>query len=385
MTPSLWYLFFTFLKIGATAWGGFMALIAVIQKQMERDKVIDNETILDGISLASVLPGPIAVNVVSFVGYKLRGVRGSLVSMAGILLPSFLLMLLLARFYVRFGELPTFAHFFAGVLPAVAAIIVAVAFDMSKKNISGIRQILIAAVAAAIITLAKSYSATLLVMAAGGLAGWLIYRGKGSVNHSGLPPTQMPYRNVSISLAGVVGVLLLLPSVHRTIALTFSGMSLSLFGGGYVVIPAMQKIVVNTLQWLSNKEFTDAVAMGQITPGPIFISATFIGYKVAGFWGALNATLSIFLPAGLLIIVCARFLDRIKASSFLSAAFKGLRPAVIGMIYSAALTILLNSDSSAATAILFLIALIVAVRFKVNPVYLIPAAGLVGLLVFRNA
>ena len=104
--------------------------------------------------------------------------------------------------------------------------------------------------------------------------------------------------------------------LQQKIMLTFSGMSLSLFGGGYVVIPAMQQVIVNSLNWLNQLEFTDAIAMGQITPGPIFISATFIGYKVAGFWGALNATISIFLPPGLLMIVCARFFDQIRNSSF---------------------------------------------------------------------
>ena len=400
MTPSLRYLFVTFLKIGATAWGGFMALIAVVQKQMERDKVIDNETILDGISLAAVLPGPTAVNVVSFIGYKLRGIKGTLVCMAGIILPSFLLMLLLASFYDRFGQSPASVHFFEGVLPAVAALIASVAFDMFRKSVVEWRQGVIVVLSTAIITASKSYASTVLVLVAAGLAGWLMFRGGGRTNPVIPPPVSRPRkarggRALVIVVAGLavgVGVLLglsFMPAgwaeaarLHRTIMITFSGMSLSLFGGGYVVIPAMQKVVVDSLHWLSHREFADAIAMGQVTPGPIFISATLIGYKVGGFWGALNATLSIFLPPALLMVGCAHFLERIKTSSLLPALFKGLRPAIIGMIFSAALTILLNNDFSRGTAALFLVSLIVAIRYKVNPVVLIPAAGLFGLLVF---
>lgn len=170
--------------------------------------------------------------------------------------------------------------------------------------------------------------------------------------------------------------------LHRQILLTFSGMSLSLFGGGYVVIPAMQQIVVNSMNWLTNKEFADAIAMGQITPGPIFISTTFIGYKLAGFWGALNATIAIFLPPGLVMIGCTHYLDKIRNSTVITAIFKGLRPAIIGMIAAAAFTIMSHSDLSLKTGLLFLLFLILAIRFKADPVFLIPGAGIFGLLIF---
>lgn len=396
-TP-LRYLFFTFLKIGATSWGGFMALVSVIQKRLvEKDRVVENEVILEGISLASVLPGPIAFNVVTFIGYRLKGIKGALVSMAGILLPSFLLMLLLSVLYLHFGDVPSFNHFFSGILPAVAAIIFSVAFGMIKKNITDWSQGIIAILSMILMIVSKAYITTLGVMLLSGIAGYILYYKPIPVQDNrwkvnSLKP-QSSWLIVPVLLVVAVLLVFLFPCVmpskfneiirlNRTIFLAFSGMSLSLFGGGYVVIPAIQQVVVNSMEWLSNKEFTDAVAMGQITPGPIFITATFIGYKVSGLLGACNATLAIFLPPGLLMILCSRFFNTIRNSPIITGIFKGLRPAIIGMIVAAGFTILANSDFSLKSALLVFIFLLLAIRYKADPVFLIPGAGLIGLLIF---
>jgi chromate transporter len=397
---SLRYLFLTFLKIGATSWGGYMALISVVQKQVvERDHKIENESLLEGISLASVLPGPIAFNVVTFIGFRLRGIKGAFVSMAGILLPSFLLMLLLSFLYIKYGDIPSFTHFFAGVLPAVAAVIISVAITMAKKNISDALQVFIAISAAILIVISKSFGTTLIIMLASGIAGCLIY-------YKPVPGKQkvLKKREISIKSPGYIPIFLTLivililailffPVVipkefetsallHQKIILTLSGMSLSLFGGGYVVIPAMHQVIVNSLNWLTDREFADAIALGQITPGPILISAAFIGYKLAGFWGALNATIAIFLPPGLVMLTCTYYFDKFRDSAILIGLFKGLRPAIIGMIAAAALTIMAHSDISLKTGLLFCAFLILTIKYKTDPVFLIPGAGIIGLLIF---
>jgi chromate transporter len=399
-STSLKYLFFTFLKIGATSWGGFMALISVIQKQIvDGDKKLENEILLEGISLASVLPGPMAFNVVTFVGYKLKGIRGALVSMAGIVLPSFLLMLALSFLYLKYGNIPSFTRFFAGVLPAVAAIIISVAFALAKKNLTDMPQILIAVTSAIVIALSKAYITTLTVMFLSGLIGYLIYHEKliaefssNSVDKSNIRMPKIGFL-IPLIIAACFLIVILLPvllpsgladlaNLHRQILLSFSSMSLSLFGGGYVIIPAMQQIIVDSLKWLTAKEFTDAIAMGQITPGPIFISATFIGFKLAGFWGALNATVAIFLPPGLVMITCSHFFDRIRNSVAITAIFKGLRPALIGMIAAAAYKIMLSNGFTVQALLLICIFLILAIRYKMDPAILIPGAGIIGLLIF---
>ena len=162
---SLKYLFFTFLKIGTISWGGFMALISVIQKQLvEQDKKISDEVILDGVSLASVLPGPVAFNVVAYLGYVMRGIKGAVVSMLGILLPSFILILLLSYFYFVYREIPAFNNFFMGVLPAVAAIIVSVALNMTKKNVKDYKQIIILLVSGILLVFSRNYFTTILII-----------------------------------------------------------------------------------------------------------------------------------------------------------------------------------------------------------------------------
>ena len=397
---SLRYLFFTFLKLGSFSFGGFMALISVIQNQLvEKDKKIKNETVLDGISLASVLPGPIAVNVVTFIGYSLRGISGAIISMISIIIPSFLLICILSYVYFHFGSLPTFDKVFNGIMPAVVAIIVAVAFSMSRKTLQDYKQVLIAVASGLLLLLVGGFLSTFVIIFVGGLLGALLYHKKKDTDITvvGKRKDFTSGRNIKryliplLLLLIIVLFILLIPiflpekgfsavKSFRSIVLTFSGLSVTLFGGGYVVIPAMHEIFVDKLQWLTSKEFVDGIALGQITPGPIFISAAFIGYKVQGFWGALIATISIFLPAGFIMIISSKFLGFFKNSPLVKAVFKGLRPAVIGMIFSASVTMGKGIDPSWLAAVIFISVLVLSIKFKVNVVYLIPASGIIGLL-----
>jgi chromate transporter len=284
------------------------------------------------------------------------------------------------------------------VLPAVAAIIISVAVGMIKKNVSDWKQIILVVLSGVVTYFSRSYFSTLLIIVFSGLAGYFLYRTKtvGSLQSSVYSLQSAVFRRQSavFSWQSAVGSLLILIIIllviipeketlvwlHRKIMLTFSSMSLSLFGGGYVAVPSMHKIIVDTLHWLTNKEFVDALALGQVTPGPILVSATFIGYKLAGFFGALNATLSIFLPTAILMVICSRFLAKINNAPALKAAFKGLRPAIIGMILSAAVTILVSTGISYKTIILFLAILAVVIKYNPDTVFIIPVAGVIGLI-----
>src|SRR5882724_2269897 len=146
--PSLLSLFLSFLRIGCTAFGGFMALISVVQTEIvERRKLLTPGEMLDGISLATILPGPVAVNVVAYVGYKLRGGLGALVSAVGVILPAFVLIVVLSAVYFRWGQIPTVNKLFLGFIPAVTAVIVHAAWGMARKAIRGMREFAIAFVA----------------------------------------------------------------------------------------------------------------------------------------------------------------------------------------------------------------------------------------------
>lgn len=388
---SLWALFILFLRIGSTAFGGFMALIAVVQSHVvERRKWLSHDEILDGVSLATVLPGAIAVNAIAYVGYRLRGLPGALVCTAGVILPDFLIMLALSAAYFTWGQIPAVGRLFMGFLPAVAAIILVAAWNMGRKTIKGVPEALISLIAAALMVWRGSFSVSLSIIVMSGAAGWLIFREKrvaGNSNPSG--KSKNPSRLLSVTAVPLAAPLALASpfwSVNTVMLLklftTFAGMSLLLFGGGYVFIPLMQHTVVEGTGWLTRQEFVDAIAMSQITPGPIVLSTVFIGYKVAGLAGALAGTLGIFLPPGILMLIGAHVLNRIKQSVLIKAVLRGIRPAVIGMIVSAVIAVGMTAQQNWVSLFIFAAALLAQLKFKIDVVWVIPAAGLAGLLMY---
>lgn len=393
------HLFGNFLKIGSTAFGGFMALVSVIENIIvDKRKLLTHEDMLDGISLASVLPGPVAANVVAYVGYRLRGGIGALITATAVLLPSFILVVALTIVYLQAGEIPAVNKVFAGFIPAVVAIIISAATRMSKKAIKGWREISIAAVAAILLKSIGGFYITLIVILGAGLVGWLIFRGKVAKNLAANPIEQtvepLDIKKVAIPIAVLIGILSLsllpLPLGQDSLAklfVTFSGMSLMLFGGGYVFIPMIQEVVVNNYGWVTQTEFANAIAMGQITPGPILISAAFIGYVVKGIAGAFVATVAIFFPPGLLMVTMSHLLERIKSSVVIQAALKGIRPAVIGMIFTAAVVVAqtaqMGSMPNILVSLLIFAASLVAIwKLRLEVVLIIPLAGLVGLFLY---
>jgi chromate transporter len=283
-------------------------------------------------------------------------------------------------------------------MPAVVAIIIIVAIRMAKKSVTDYKQWGICILSGLLLIWVGGFFITLGLIITGGLAGFILY-------YKSLPPKEfteispakkkknIPYFFLSI-LGIVIIIILILPHFSspgmqgffadiRKLMVVFSGMSLTLFGGGYVFIPAIQETVVQNLHWLSVREFADGIAIGQITPGPILISATFIGYKVAGFWGAFIATMAIFLPSGVLMITGAHFLNKFKRSNLVTSIFMGLRPAVIGMIFAASFTIGQSIEINWQSIVIFLIMLLVNLKYKVNAAILIPVSGILGIILFN--
>lgn len=391
---SLPMLFWTFLRIGATAFGGFMALISVVQNIcVERRRWLSHEVMLDGISLATLLPGPVAVNVVTYVGYRLRGPGGALVSAVAAIVPAFVLVVALTMFYFRWGEVPAVGNAFAAFLPAVTAIIVSTAWNMGRKSIKGLPELALAVGAAALLLGVGGFYVTLaIITVAGGVGLALFGRGQAAGQVAGPAHQARPMSRVGLLLtfmllAALVGLFLIpLPGLGTSsgarIVITFGGMSLMLFGGGFVFIPLIQEIVVGNLHWVTQTEFATAIALGQVTPGPILLSAAFIGYKLQGLWGALLATVAIFAPPALLMVSAGQMMDRIKSSGHIQAALRGIRAAVIGMIFSAAVVILRTVQPHWLSAAIFVGALVALLRWRVDAVWIIPVAGVLGVVFY---
>jgi chromate transporter len=387
--PSLWSLFFDFLKIGATAFGGFMALISVVQHQIvERRKLLSQNEMLDGISLATILPGPVAVNVVAYTGYRLRGGPGALVCAVGVILPAFVLIVCLSEAYFRWGHVPTVNKLFLGFVPAVAAIIVNVAWGMARKAKPGVAEIALAIAAFLLLVLKGGSYTALLIIAAAGLIGWLVFgrfsdRTTADAHDPPRRRKQKQARLLAIDAPFVVAALLAFDAgLAAKLFLTFAGMSVLLFGGGFVVIPLIEQIIVNEHAWLSHQEFVDAIALGQVTPGPILISAAFIGYKLMGLAGATVATVGIFLPPAVLMVLGANVLSRARNSRDVQAGLRGVRAAVIGMIAAAAWSVGATAVMGWQSGAIFLAAFVALLRLRIDVAWVIPAAGLAGLVLF---
>lgn len=388
---SLSYIFFTFLKLGATAFGGYMSLVAIVQKQLvEVDKKLKEEDLLDGISLTSVLPGPVAVNTIAYVGYQLRGVPGAIAAFAGIILPSFFLVVFLSWLYFSYGNIPAVKNVFSGITPAITALIVTVAIGMTRKTIKLSAQWTICLLAALLLILVGGFAVTFLLIIVSGVAGAFLFRQSAE---QALPDDEkIHFENKQLVISGVVLLLLLCtllwggqyPGAPKDVQIlsTFSGISLTLFGGGYVVIPALHELFVENLNWLTSAEFADGIAIGQITPGPIFVTATFIGYKVAGVVGSFLATVAIFTPPAVLTVLLSRFVKILNQSSVVKAAMKGVRAAVIGMIFASAITIGQTITPSVVSAIIFVAIFIISLKYTISPVYLIIASGVAGFILF---
>jgi chromate transporter len=389
--PSLFWIFF---RIACTSFGGFMAIISVVQNVIvERRKLLPHQEMLDGVSLATLLPGPTAVNVVAYVGYRLRGGVGALVSVFAAVLPPFTLIMVLSVAYFQWGDIPAVGSVFKGFIPAVTAIILAAAWNMGRKSVTGIREGVLTVTAAAILLGIGGFFSTLGIIVGAGVIGWWWFRDKTpapAATPPPLPETKTPSAAkttlhqfifdvsplAAIPLGPADPVLLL------KLLGVFSGMSLMLFGGGYVFIPLIGEVVVKGHGWLTQREFIDGVALGQIMPGPILVSAAFIGYKVAGVAGAAMATLGMFGPPALVMVASTHLLQRLKGSKATQAVLRGVRPAVIGMILAAVVIVGKNAAPVWWSGAIFIVALVALLRFRVEAVWIIPPAGIIGFLVY---
>jgi chromate transporter len=397
---SLGSLFWIFFRIAWTSFGGFMTMVSVVQDAVvERRKLLTQHDMLDGLSLASILPGPVAVNVVAYVGYRLRGASGAFVAAFASILPAFVIFLGFSIAYFRWGHIPAVGKVFMGFVPAVTAVIAAAVWNMGRKSILGVREALLAVAAAVALVGIGGFFSTLAIIVIAGVVGWLWFREPPAKSapaaSAGVKPESAgeakkirapgsaAHLFLLTGMPGAIGPLTSFdPSLVGKVFVTFAGMSLFLFGGAYVFIPLIQEIVVDGNHWVTHQEFVDAVAMGQVTPGPVLVSAAFIGLKVAGLAGAVAATAGIFVPSAIVMILSSRLLDRIKKSSIVKAALRGIRPAVVGMIAAAVVSVAKTAAPVWLSAAIFAAALVALLRFRVEAVWIIPVAGAVGYFAF---
>ena len=382
---SYFSLFLTFLKTGTISFGGYMMLISMIRYEFSiRKKIIKKKKIIDAITMASFLPGPMAINVASYIGFILKGWKGAVVSFVAVLLPSFFIMVIFTHLYINSKNIPGFSSFFNGVMPVVAAVIFSVAYGFYNDSKDKTLAILLSILSFTLTSLIKGYISIILpLLVCGGLN--LLYNGDKIKKITN--PKKAFIRVKGIIIASLVMTILLvflntapIDSTNFNLSKVFANISLTLFGGGYVFIPYLDKIIVEQLGWLTQREFIDSIAMGQITPGPILITATFIGYKMNGLLGAFLATLSIFLPSSVVIIFFSRVYYFIKKNSTVKLIINGFKIGIIGLICYSGYVIMFKQqdDINFYSIIACILTFVFLNKTKIHPIFLIIAAGLIG-------
>jgi chromate transporter len=294
---------------------------------------------LDGVALCQVVPGATVVQLATYVGYRLQRVFGALAAAAGFILPAFGLMLLLSYLYFRFGDLPWVQSLSKGLGAVVIALLLQALWRLGQAVRRHWVDLVIALLTLAAFWWRLNY---LLVILAAGLLRLLLTRwfphGEHTTHQSAATPTPalgLTLVQVAVVLAGLaleVGGLWHLSSEVGLMSLIFLKIGVISFGGGYVMIPILQWEMVDRLAWLTTRQFLDGILLGFITPGPIIILATFVGFWVAGLPGAVIATVSIFLPPILIIVFLTPYYQRLKEARFMRPIIQGILAALVGML-----------------------------------------------------
>jgi chromate transporter len=361
-----------FAKVGVIGFGGGVGMLALLRNEVvEKRRWFDDSQLSVAVAMGQMLPGPFVSNYAEYIGYELRGWRGMLVAVTALLMPSFALMAVLSFLYFRFGSVPAVARMFSGVQPVVAGILAWATYSIGSANIKDRRSLLIGAIAA----IALFFKGDVLLVVVGcGILGIVL---SGAWKPNRRMPGVAQYLPLVLGAAAAGG-----PSVLERageLALVFLKVGTVIFGGGFAAIPFLQNEVVNVRHWLTMREFIDGVALGQITPGPVAITAAFIGYKVLGLAGAFIAALGTFVPSGLMLWGLIHLYRRISSNVLVQGFLSGVMPAVTGMLLSATVFVGRSAIAGPAQAIIAPLVLVLLLRYRLDPVWLVLAGAAIGL------
>jgi chromate transporter len=375
-----------FLKLGTIGFGGPQAHIAMANDEaVLRRQWLTAEQFTEGLAVCEILPGPASTQMGIYIGYIRAGQIGALVAGLCFIAPAFLIVVALSWGYFRFQGVPQLDDLFLGVSPVVTAIILAFCWKLGKKTLQdGWRMGM--AIATFLLTTFTSISVLLQFMGAGLLGLWLFHPPRRSQLNLFLPPIWLSNLPTEpLALSSFWG-LERMGEFGWPLAAFFLRVGSFIFGGGLVIIPLLEFEVVERLQWLTQTEFINGVAIGQISPGPVVLTAAFVGYKVAGVLGALVASIAIFTPSFAFIMLAAPVLLQVRQNAWVQAFLKGVMPAVLGAIAAATVPLAQttlaqeNVVNSVAAGLIGLLALLALIRLKTPTWQLIFAGAAVGLL-----
>lgn len=339
---------------------------------VRRRRWVGEEQFLDLLGASNLIPGPTSTELAIYLGYVRAGPAGLVAAGVLFILPAMLIVLALAWAYVRFGSLPQAGWLLYGVKPVIVAVVVGALWGLARTAVKGALLAVLGITVAALYLLGLS---PLILLFGGGLAVVLA-------------------RGIRERQAALLGVSLALPAAGHltsrvgasaephslvTLFLTFLKIGAVLYGSGYVLLAFLRSDFVEHLRWLSDRQLIDAVAVGQVTPGPVFTTATFIGYLVGGLPGALLATVAIFLPSFLFVALVYPLVPRLRASVWTSALLDGVNVAALGLMAGVTWQLGRAAIMDALTAALALSAGALWIRWNVNTTWLIAGGAVAGI------
>ena len=342
-TPTIQELFLSFFRLGLTAFGG-PAMVAQIRKMaVGKKEWLSEASYRDGVALCQMVPGATAMQAAAYVGLRSRGIGGAAASFIGFGLPACILMLILSTLYVRAHALPAVVSVFSGLQVVVVAIVAHAAFTFGKTWLKEWRGVLIALAAAVMFGFGVHPIGVILIA---GLCGLGFYHrqtfpaaaASGDRKRYSLKP--LPVILLITALAFVL--LFLFQRQFFDLAFLMTKVDLFAFGGGFSSLPLMFNEVVHVRAWMDSLTFLDGIALGQVTPGPIVITATFIGYLQYGLPGGVIATVFIFLPSFLMVVGTVPYYDRLRSSPWFNRALRGILYSFVGLLLSVTIRFGLN-------------------------------------------
>jgi chromate transporter len=386
-TPPLLDLALVFLRLGTTAFGGPAAHVALMEDEVvRRRRWLSREQFLDYVGATNLIPGPNSTELAIHIGLARHGLPGLFVSGVCFILPSALIVGVIAWGYVRYGALPQVAGILAGIAPVVIAIVVSALWQLGRTAVKS-SYLALLGLAALLALLSGVHEMVVLLaagLASGAAVGAVTWRGRFVALLSLVCGwTSWRVGVLAAMTAGAAG-----PTAAFTLwslFLVFARIGALLFGSGYVLVAFLRADVVERLGWLTERQLLDAVAVGQVTPGPLFTTATFVGYLVGGVAGAAVATVGIFLPAFVFVALSGRFVPRLRRSRVAGAVLDGVNVASLAMM--AAVTWQLGSVTLRAPVPFALAGLsaLLLTRYSVNPVWLVAGGATLGWIFARSA
>jgi len=359
-------------------------MVAYIRDLAVRKKHwLPHETFADGVALCQSIPGATAMQTAAYVGLRVRGPAGALAAFVGFGLPAFILMVVLSVVYAVSRNLPAVGAAFRGLHVIVVALVANAVVTFGRSSIRIWRDVILACGAATFLIFRGN---PIFAIVASAAVGALLYRGTSlpvkPAQAVGQPGEPLATRLVLLAVLASSAALAVLYVVNRplfALALVMLKVDLSAFGGGFASVPVMLHQVVDVRNWIDGKTFMDGIALGQVTPGPIVITATFVGYQTAGLLGAVVATVAIFSPSFLMVLITVPYLDLLQRSLVFQRALRGVLASFVGLLLAVTVQFAIAA-SWTSRSILLALAAFVALCFKIDVLWVVLVGAAIAIV-----